>query len=535
MRPAVRTRSLTVSYKGSSPVLKGIDLEVLHGEHVGLVGRSGSGKSTLLNVLCGLVPGRLHADVLGRVSVCGLRSPDIWRGASGRIGVVFQAPEEMFVSENVLDEMAFSLGTKGMARDEAVRRCTDVAFSLGIENTLDRRTRDLSGGEKQLVAIASQVVNGPELLLLDEPSSQLDPAGKERLKRVLVELRSLLPRMTIVQVEQDLEQLFGSDRVLVLSGGSIISDGPPEQVLTDRRCITKAGVGLPPLLDVVSTGVEMGLLRSVPDDLIGTPHLLWEAFSGIDLRVPLPKGHRNRTIGKLVLEGVRFRYPGTKDVLRGVDLDLSGSSSIALMGRNGTGKSTLGKVIARLLGPDSGNMEMDGECFYLFQRPGNMFFSTTVASEVRGIPSGQALLAELGIEHISDRDPALLSEGEKQRLGIVLSIGSGAEILVLDEPFKALDGPMRRKAMELLDRPTTGAHIIITNDPGTAAWCGEVVVLSKGRVAAKGPPDEVLCDPSVMHALGWPVPSACVISRRAGLELTSDLGRLGDGLRGSRP
>ncbi len=535
MRPAVRTGSLTVSYEGSGPVLRNIDLVVPQGEHVGLVGRSGSGKSTLLNVLCGLVPARMNADVLGHVEVCGLPLPDGRKDAARRIGVVFQAPEEMFVSEMVIDEIAFSLGARGLDRREAFRRCTDVAISLGIERTLDRRTRDLSGGEKQLVAIASQVVTGPELLLLDEPSSQLDPSGRERLKRVLGRLRAALPRMAIIQVEQDLEQLVGSDRVLVLAGGSIISDGPPERVLTNRKCLSEAGIGLSPLLDIVSTGIEMGMLPSVPKGFRGIPRLLWEGLSGVDIALPGPKGHRNCAVRKLVLEGVRFRYPGTKAVLRGVDLDLSGSSSVALMGRNGTGKSTLGKVIGGLLGPDTGTVEMDGECFYLFQRPGNMFFSTSVASEVKSIAQGEALLAKLSLEHLSERDPALLSEGEKQRLGLVLAVGSGAGILVLDEPFKALDGPMRQNVMELLDGRTTGAHIIITNDPGTAAWCGEVVVLTDGRVAARGPPDKVLCDPSVMRALGWPVPSACVISRRAGLEMTSDMGGLGAALRGICP
>jgi ABC-type multidrug transport system ATPase subunit len=337
--------------------------------------------------------------------------------------------------------------------------------------------------------------------------------------------------MAILQIEHELEQLSCTDRVLVLDEGRTVADGPPEEVLTDRGCLDGAGLGQPPFLDVVSTSIEMGVMGPVPKRLIGVPGILCESMSHLGLEVPGPSLRRNRRSGTLRLEGVRFRYPGDPSVIKDLDLDLTGSSSVALMGTNGAGKSTLGKLIAGLLRPDAGCIRRDGECFYLFQRPGNMFFSGSVKAELDGVPGRGRLLAELGLEALSDRDPSLLSEGEKQRLGLALALGSEADLLVLDEPFKALDTPMLERAFGLLGRKDKGAHLIITNDPGMAARCEEVVIMSNGRVMSRGPPDEVLCSVEVMRSLGWAVPAACVISRRSGFKVTSDMGRIGKALR----
>ncbi len=249
----------------------------------------------------------------------------------------------------------------------------------------------------------------------------------------------------------------------------------------------------------------------------GLPKRLWEALEGSKIKLPSKKRPGNRPIERLVLEGVSFRYPGTKAGVKGIDLDLSGERSVALMGPNGSGKSTLGKLISGLQPPDKGSVEGNGSAFYLFQRPASMFFSETVADELHGLRPPGGCCELLGLLPLMEMDPALLSEGEKQRLGAAIALSSGKDLLVLDEPFKALDGPVAELVFCMLSAKDAPSHIIITNDPENASRCSRVVIMKDGTIRSTGAPEQVLSDPRLMAEFGWPVTPASVVARRAGI------------------
>ncbi len=387
----------------------------------------------------------------------------------------------------------------------------EAAEELGIAHLLDRRSRDLSGGEKQLVAIASSLAVKPRMLIMDEPSSQLDPRGKKRFQNGIESIRRLHPDITIIQIEQRLDCLRFCDQVAVLDGGKIVHKGPSSEVLMGD--LERFSLKEDPMVGAYRKAVELGFHDGggVRRDLLLT---MGDALKG----VLSPVEHRKRS-GSLSIElrNVYFRYPGSGGGIRGLNLSLEGIRSLALMGPNGSGKSTLGKTIASLIVPDRGTVNVDGKGFYLFQEPSNMFFAETVEDELGGLDNEKMrLLERLELSGLAEREPQLLSQGEKQRLALVMGLTSGSDLLVLDEPFRSLDGVMIQKVKGLLREETT-PHIIITNDPEAASSADRMLIMRGGRIVGDGAPQDLLSDPRMMRKLDWPMYGASVIARRSGM------------------
>jgi energy-coupling factor transport system ATP-binding protein len=497
--PALRFVGLTYRYPhGETPAIAGVDLTIEPGEFVVLAGRSGSGKSTLLRAGCGLVPHFHGGEVEGELEVAGL---DVRAHGPAelaeQVGLVAQEPESQVVSTTVQAEIELPLELRGISPASRSRAVEEVALALAIDGLLGRTTDTLSGGELQRVALAAALATRPSLVLLDEPTSQLDPVAGD-------ELISLLRRLNeewgvaVLLGEHRLERcLPAADRVVALAGGSVAFDGPPLDFLSwalahDDALATPGarllhGAGLSP-----STSVREAR-RAL-------------ARQGVSVRAPEPVERPRAARREPALEaGGLWVELGEgeerTEALRGLDLAIAPGERIALMGSNGAGKSTLLRAAAGLVDPQRGRLRAPDGVALLPQRPGDLFIHERVRDEFQG-DLAEASLRSLGLEGKLDADPRDLSGGERQRLAIaIVTAGREAEggglpgAVLLDEPTRGMDRFRKAELADLAHELTEGgaAVVIATHDVEFAAtFADRVVLLARGEVAADGSANELL-------------------------------------------
>jgi energy-coupling factor transport system ATP-binding protein len=509
----LRAEGLTYRYPGAArPALRDLRLTVDRGEFVVIAGRSGSGKSTLLRAACGLVPHFHGGKVEGELEIAGLDvSANGPAELASIVGLVAQEPESQVVSTTVRAEIELPLELRGMRPAERARAVEEVALALAIPDLLDRTTDALSGGELQRVALAAALATRPGLVLLDEPTSQLDPVAGD-------ELISLLRRLNeewgvaVLLAEHRLERcLAAADRVIAFDAGSLAFDGPPADFLAwslraDPALATPgarllAGVGMPVAASVrearralAARGVEIAApARPAPAEAKprGVMRFLGRRRSAADrpalavrdLWIELGEGEE-RT-----------------EALRGVELEIAAGERVALMGRNGAGKSTLLRAAAQLGKPDRGRIETAGAVALLPQRPGDLFTRERTGDELPGAAGGVAL-RRFGLEELAHADPRDLSGGERQRLALAIVLaglgpgqGEPPGALLFDEPTRGMDRARKLELASLARRLADGgsAVVIATHDVEFAASFAErVILLGGGEVVADGPMPELL-------------------------------------------
>jgi energy-coupling factor transport system ATP-binding protein len=510
----IKIDGLTYTFPHSSqPALSDVSLAVSAGEFVLLAGPSGAGKSTLLRCLNGLVPHFSGGTIAGRVEVGGNSALDSGpRVLSKVVGFVFQSPESQAVLDRVEAEIAFGLENAAIPEAEMRLRVEEVLNLLDLVNLRDRPLTTLSGGERQRVAIATAMVLKPEILVLDEPTSQLDPQAAGELLQSLVRLNEELG-LTIVLVEQRLERVVRYvDRLVYLEDGRVIADGPVRQALAQIP-----DTQLPPL-------VRLG--RAMAWEPLPLTIKEGRKVAG-QLKQPMQSGGRQAASGRvrdsssplLEAQGIRFAYNG-RPVLQGVDLSVRRGEAVVLLGRNGSGKSTLLKCLIGLLRPAQGRIVLDGEpvngrsvadicrqVAYLPQAPDDLLFADTVEEELavtlrnHGLTPGQlslapsALLVELGLDRLAQAYPRDLSVGQRQRVALASVMVTVPKLLLLDEPTRGLDFSAKRDLIGLWR--TWQARgiglLLVTHDVELAARIADrVMVLGPGQIIADGPPAEVL-------------------------------------------
>jgi energy-coupling factor transport system ATP-binding protein len=487
-----------------APALDDVSLEIGPGEFCLLAGLSGHGKSTLLRAACGLVPHFHGGRFAGRVTLAGLDTHEHGPARLGAVaGVLFQDPETQLVMTTVRAELALALESRGHGASAVARGVEEVALALGIDSLLDRSSHDLSGGEKQRVALAAALAGRPRLVLLDEPTSQLDPVAGDELIGLLRRLNQEW-ETTIVLAEHRLERcLYAADRVIALERGSIGCDGTPEAFLewAARRAPALqtpaaklfALAGLHP----APAGVRQaraalranGLLPDADTPEAGPPRK--GARAGLRLR------RADKSAAALQLSGVWHELRDGPAILRGVTLRLAPGESIALMGRNGAGKSTLLRHAAGLLEPTRGRVERAGRVALLLQNPGDYFIHERVADEAPA-----EALAAVGLAGMAARNPRDLSGGERQRLALAIVTGTDGRtepgapaVLALDEPTRGMDREAKAQlAAEVRRRAHEGEAVIVaTHDPEFAAACASrAILMADGRLIADGPSAELL-------------------------------------------
>ena len=412
---------LGFAYTAGAPVLNDVSLQIADGEHVALLGPSGSGKSTLLRALAGLVP-HFHGGVFsGRVVVAGIDTREARPAQlAGTVASVFQDPEDQIVMAQVLNEVAFGLENTAVAPGEIWSRVDEALALVGAEALAGRLTAELSGGELQRVSLASALALHPKLLLLDEPTSQLDPEAAESF----FDLVEHLPCAVVVSEQRPARPLAHCARVLFMDGGRIVLDAPREEAL--EWLAEHRPLYLPHAPDVVAH-----------------------------------------------VSGVRFSY-GDRVVLENASLEVRRGEIVALVGPNGVGKTTLAQIAAGLLEPEQGEATRQ-RAAYLAQDPGRHLVTERVVDEVAlgaGEERARTMLAKLGLAAQAERHPRDLSAGERERLALAAVLATDPDLLVLDEPTRGVD-PERKAELAKLLRSEAGVRgtLVVTHD---LPWAAEV-------------------------------------------------------------
>jgi energy-coupling factor transport system ATP-binding protein len=486
----------------AEPSLRDVDVEIAPGELIVLAGRSGSGKTSLLRACCGLIPHYHGGEVSGRVEVAGLDAREHGPAElGGAVGFVAQDPETQVVSTTVRAELELPLEIRGEPPAARARGVEEVALALAMPHLLDRATDALSGGELQRVALAATLVLRPRLVLLDEPTSQLDPVAGDELIWLLRRLNEEWGTAVIL-AEHRLERcLAAADRVLAMDAGRIVFDGAPEPFLewalaTDPALATPGArlfelAGLhPPPRGVRRARQALAALGLEP------PHS--------DAAAPPPAKPR---VEPTELPALRARDAwvelddgrGPRDVLRGLELTVERGERVALMGRNGAGKSTLLRTAAGLLRPVRGRVEATAGCALLPQAPADLLLRERVGDELPGEEGSRALEA-VGLAGKREADPRDLSGGERQRLALAIVTAGRVEagppgLICLDEPTRGMDRARKEELAAWLGElaGAGSAALVATHDVEFAAsFADRVVLLGDGVVIADGRPDEVL-------------------------------------------
>ena len=471
-----------VSYRypeADRPALGDITTAVEPGEVILLRGASGSGKSTLLRCLNGLVPHSTGGQFRGRVVVCGLDTREHPPRQLGiHIGFVFQHPEAQFVLEDVEAELAFGLENLGLSRPLMRKRVEEVIDQVGINPLRRRRIDTLSGGERQRVAIAAALAMHPDALVLDEPTSQLDPQAAEDVLQVVLRLVAELG-MTTVIAEHRVERIAPFvDRIWTLDGG-VLRDQAPRVALAE-------GGARPPVVDLALRAGWTPIPLGLRDARIHAQHL--PPVHPSPRTIPSATGE-----GSIIcrVDGLDHRYD-TVPAVQGVSLTLCRGQVAAVMGRNGSGKTTLLRLIAGLMRPQRGTVTHEGIAAYVPQDADSLLFAPTVDEELRG-QSAEVVAPFAAWLHRYPRD---LSSGERQQLAIAL-MGARADLLLLDEPTRGLDPQVKRALSSYLrTRAGAGAAILVaTHDVEWAARTADrVLLMADGEIYADGPPGSVLSD-----------------------------------------
>jgi energy-coupling factor transporter ATP-binding protein EcfA2 len=514
----IRIRELSFSYNGADkPALSKINLTIEDGQFVLITGASGGGKSTLCRCFNGLVPHFYGGRIGGKAEVQGmdiLTHPP--RELATKVGMVFQDPENQLVTSDVEREIAFGLENLGYPKNLIARRIEEALDTAGIANLRFARNNELSGGEKQKVAIASVLALHPEILVLDEPTSELDPQSAEEVLRLLERLNDELG-LTVILIEQRLDRVVHLvDRILVMGGGEIIADGTPREVMGGD--IDGLGIGLPPVIRL------MRKLQGKDPPLNGLPLTVKDArlqlqkvLQGVKTAEFAGGGAKAETV--LNMDKLWFSY-GERAVLRNINLDIDRGEFIAIMGRNASGKTTLVKQFNGLLKPTRGRVRLEGvdtrkstaaelsqKVGYVFQNPNDHLFADTVEDEIafslrnRGADEAEItraveqMLDEFELTRYRKSYPRNLSGGEKQRVALASVLAAEPEVIILDEPTRGMDYLLKKKLINYLDdyRRRGNTVIMVSHDVETVAECARrVVLLSEGRVVVVGNKREVL-------------------------------------------
>jgi len=490
-----------VSFKGvcfgypdvDEEALRSVDLDIPPGELLLVAGGSGSGKSSLLRAVNGLVPHASGGRFGGDVTV-GQRSTRDFppRELADVVGFVHQDPEAGFVVDRVEHDIAFVLENLGTDPVVMRRRVEEVLDALDIAPLRHREPSSLSGGERQRCAIAAALAAAPDVLVLDEPTSQLDPQGAEDVLAALVRLNHDLGT-TIVLAEHRLDRAAPmADRALLLAGGELAAEGPPAVVLASYAgapvvCRLGRLLGWDPLPLTVKDARR--LAASAP------PMPQPQPEEGCDAHTP---GE-----ALLVARGLAVQAGGA-EVLGHVDLTLRAGEVVSLLGRNGSGKTTLLRALAGLTRPSAGEVERPVRAAYVPQDPNLLFSAPTVRAELEatlrllGRKEPDAIdrwLAALGLEPFAARHPRSLSGGERQRAAVAAVAVGGAPVLLLDEPTRGMDAPSRLALASAVAAHAAGggAVVLATHDVELAARVAHtVVVLGDGDVVAHGTARSVL-------------------------------------------
>lgn len=513
----IEIANVSYGYPGAPRLaLHDLSLSINEGEFLLVCGPSGAGKSSFLRLLNGLVPHFYGGRFAGSVQLWGRDTLQHQpRDLADLVGFVFQDPESQFVVDVVEDEIVFGMENLNLAPTVMRRRVEEVLDQLDIAHLRHQRVSALSGGEKQRVAIAAALATQPRALVLDEPTSQLDPHGAEEVLTALQKLNADLG-LTIVLCEHRLERVVQyADRLLYFPGENGSAPAAPT-IAPVREALARIPL-VPPLQ---ALGRALGWQPLPLTIKEGRAFAKQAQAMGSSEPAPapqLPQPPRHAPVARF--DRVTLRY-GEHEALYQLSLELHSGELLALMGRNGSGKSTLLRTLIGLARPQEGRIELSGrdisrsatedlarEVGYVPQDPRSILYHDTLREELEFTLRGRqqpvladtigATLATLGIAHLAERYPRDLSGGEAQRAALAAILVGKPPLLLLDEPTRGLDYHAKADLTRLLRRLCAAGHSIVmaTHDVElVAAVADRVVLLGDGELIVDGPAHEVLGD-----------------------------------------
>ncbi len=572
-QPILTLSELAFTYRDApEPALDQINYRHLRGEFTVIIGETGAGKSTLCRCLNGLIPSFTKGRLNGSLRVAGHREserPQVYELAR-IVGLVFQDFEAQLFSTNVELETAFALENFAVDRNQMKTRVEQALNRVGLSGFEQRDPSSLSGGEKQRLAIASVLAGSPSVVVMDEPTTDLDPVGKRDIFKLAQVLRNEIEG--IILVEHETEHVLSADRILLLHEGRIVREGPPGEILADPRYVERHGVR--PLQTTVllsALGLETDAL-TIPDAAARIRSAGWrvrdsarESLNGARRPEPLheprgepphetlreptgepprvPSGEPCQPIVRI--EDLVFRYGEAPPAVDGVCLDIAAGEFVALVGQNGCGKTTLAKHLNGLHAPTEGEVRVLGRSTtdwtlpelgrrvgYVFQNPDHQIFANTVRDEVAfgalnyGFSEEEAgekvdaALAETGLSGRDLEDPFNLTRGERQQLAVASVLATDPEVLVLDEPTTGLDYHGQVAILNLVRRLNESGRtvVMITHSMWVVAeYADRCIIMSGGRVVQDGDVRTCFSNPELLESLYLEAPEAVRLGYEFGL------------------
>lgn len=515
---------VTFTYEDApSPALADINLKIKSGETILITGPSGSGKTTLVSCLIGLVPHFHEGRLAGEIKVLGrnIRRTRIGVMAS-KVGLVFQDPESQLVTASVADEIAFGPENLGTPRPEIEQRVQEAIKVARLEGYENREPINLSGGEQQATAIAAIYAMHPEIYVMDEPTSNLDPLGTKQILSLIVDIAKKRGK-TLVIVEHKLEEVLPLvDRVVVMNKGRIVRDGPVSEVLAGGDI---PGVFTCPPITQLAQRLGLAELPLAADEI--QPMIAARLKPGNGLLPPTP--NKARPSGEPVIEisDLWYTYGPDTPALRGVNLTVRQGEFVAILGRNGSGKTTLVRHLIGLNQPDKGSVtvlgrpvaetpipELAQRVGFCFQNPNHQMVSFYVKDElafgmkVRNYSPEQIeqaskeALAFVGMSDYLEAEVLSLGKGLAQRLALASVLTLQPDILIVDEPATGQDPQMTLEIFELIKQLNDAGKtvLLITHKFDLAArYASRAVVMNRGQITYDGPFLEIVSQPEFLR------------------------------------
>jgi energy-coupling factor transport system ATP-binding protein len=555
----LRIDNLRVRYPGrSNAALDDVSVSVNAGEVVGVTGPTGAGKSTLCLAAVGLIPRVVRASVEGTVLVGDVDATKA-RAAelAGQAGIVFSAPALQLSASKptVRDELAFGLENLAVPREQMGERIDAVMDRLAIRHLADRDPLALSGGEQQRVAIASIVVMGTDVIVLDEPAAQLDPSGVAQMASLVREMAA--DGRVVMVAEHVPDMLAATERCLVLDHGRIVVSAAPGAALADDAAVD-AGVEVPTVV-VLALAAGVSSADAFDEDAVAaalaaagrdTLKLRPTTSSGAPPPTPAPISDRGGHPIAIEVKGLVHRYDKDVEAVRGLNLEFEPGSTVAIVGQNGSGKTTLVKHLNGLLRPTSGQVLIDGldvaerrvsdlatQVGFVFQNPDDQLFNNRVDREIGFGPRNMGLdakqverlvdnaLATTGLADQRATNPYDLDVSIRKLVALAGVLAMEPPVLVLDEPTMAQDGPGTRRIGGIIDSWAAAGRTVIavTHDMEFAArHFKRIVVMRDGEITFDGPPADAFSpeNADLLASTGLRPPPAARIAARLGLETT---------------
>ena len=537
-------QNLTFAYPDGVEALKDIRLQVSRGEIVAVMGANGAGKTTLCRHLTGIIPHVHQGTTQGKVVVAGM---DVYEHPvhelAQKVSFVTQDPEGQLVNPDVLMEVAFGPENLGLPRDEIMRRAKWALQAVGLDGYESRSPMELSGGQKQRLALAAGLSMRPELLVLDEPTSQLDPIGTTEVFEVLGDLRKRYNMTTILTTHAAEDVPSFADRAVVVSKGKMVALGTPREIFAQVDLLDEVGVQVPQLAAI---GHRIAPQQPPPLTIEESKKQILNLIQEKKLTPRKANPPRQpMSQGEVVLECVdlTFNYPGYPPVtaLRDVNLKVHKGEMIGIVGQNGSGKTTLVKQFLKLLIPTKGKVLFKGRDIKGFttgelatsiglvlQNPDEQLFTISCKDEVEfglrnlKLPEDEIkirvdeALGFVGLEEQKEFFPFRLSFGDRRSLTVAAVIAMRPEVVIMDEPTTAQDYLGRHRIAKLAKKLNAAGHtvIMITHDMNLVTqYADRTVVMGNGEILLDGPTEKVFTEVETLKKTFIKPPPVSLLAR----------------------